>query len=157
MNEKFVKLNEQKIVTLNQLTNNQTNNVMSEVTRKFQIASFGVWNCDYPSKIPNNALVKPKFYDDNGERLIFSNIYLVLIDRNEIINLNASTFVKGIGFDPNQKTMIWGVCNEGKSVAIYPVEKFALLTEKDTEFNFKMKMVNSLVFEKLSTDQIFAL
>lgn len=101
----------------------QSQSVSSQTLRIFQVASFGVYNCDSPMSYPNGGVVNALFTDEQGKQLTcHSNVYLVEKGRDALFTYykNPETTFR---FNPGAKNLIWTVSN-GKLFSLMP-DQFA--------------------------------
>lgn len=102
-----------------------------EVTRTFQMAKFGVWNCDQP-KLTKAIPIYASFKSKNGKELKPESLTIVYKNFNGIFCNPSSSTIRLI---PKAKTMIWGV--QGND--------FMYLTYNDFE-NYIIKENKNLTF-----------
>jgi len=108
-----------------------------QVTRAFNITSFGTWNCDSPIPRPRGKSVAATFTDQNGNPLLFSAVYLVQVNRNAMFACPEGMFNK-IKFNPSERNVIWGVTHDNH-LAIFPADRFSEI--KGKSFTFKMEVI----------------
>ncbi len=150
-------LNNQRRIDLNKRAVNLSTVVENRITRTFQIANFGIWNSDCPQKLPTEAIVKANFVDDNGNKMQFGTMYLVLKQRNEVISMSAKTIKEGIHFNPKEECMLWAVTSDRKNVAIVKSEQLNAIKDTDKSFTFEVNLISSSQFVSYSTATIFNL
>ena len=155
MTKRVQKLAELRIVALNSRHVRLSQVIENTVTRRFQIENFGVWNSDCAQKIPREAIVEAKFVDETGTPLMFHKMYLVLKDRNMVVMLYPEVFRNGIPYNPDEDCMLWAVTPDLKNVAVFNTSQFKSINKSHKTHTFKMKLVDSEVFDKYSVEAIF--
>jgi hypothetical protein len=92
------------------------------VYRTFQVADFGIWNCDCPNRLPAGATVIAKLQDaKTKEALNIQYCYLVEKGRNAMFTYYP-TSLNGFKFDPTKENMIWAITNDLKVAVMKPAE-----------------------------------
>jgi hypothetical protein len=101
----------------------QSQTVSSQTLRVFQVASFGVYNCDSPMSYPNGGVVNALFTDEQGKQLTCnSNVYLVEKGRDALFTYYKNPEA-AFRFNPGAKNLIWTV-SDGKLFTLMP-DQFA--------------------------------
>jgi hypothetical protein len=155
---RIIKLNEKKIVALNIWSANQSVKVENQITRNFQIEKFGIWNSDYPRKQPAEAVVQGNFMNGkSGGEIKLRTIFLVLKSENQVISIPARQAKRGVRFKPSEEYMLWGVAADGKMQLFFSVPQFKSILKSTENYRFNMKLIDSKVFAKYTTENIFEL
>lgn len=101
----------------------QSQNVSSQTLRVFQVASFGVYNCDSPMNYPTGGVVNALFTDEQGKQLTCnSNVYLVEKGRDALFTYYKNPEAT-FRFNPGSTNLIWTVSN-GQLYTLMP-DQFA--------------------------------
>lgn len=94
------------------------------IFRTFQIADFGIWNCDNPNRLPPGVVVVAQLKDANTkENLKIQTCYLVEKGRNAIFTYYPDRLHQ-FRFNPAKENMVWVVTSDLK-VAIIKPEQFS--------------------------------
>lgn len=119
------------------------NSTKSLVTRAFTVSKFGVWNCDKPMDYPRGEKVVAKFFDESGEQMPLTSVYLCERDSKMMYTYNANDLHK-FRYNPAEKNIIWGMTTDGK-LAYGLEETFAAENRKGKEMIFKLNVVNEKI------------
>jgi len=106
---------------------------MQKATRAFAITRLGTWNCDSPVPRPRGTTVNASYTDEDGNELVFDNVYLVQPKRNSMFPCN-----RHIAFNPKQENVLLAVTSDNR-LAIFSADRFRDI--KDGEYTFKMKVL----------------
>ncbi len=134
-------------------------NTVSKVTRVFEVDQFGFFNSDCPQNLPKGREIEPLFVDLKKitDTLCFTNIYLAELDKNTMYTIwgywgeqkegEEKVWVSPtISYNPNNKTVMWGVTSENKLAVFKPAqfEQLAKGGEVDLSMNISNKKVTDL-------------
>ena len=81
-----------------------------KVKRTFAINSFGVYNCDNPSKFPEGVSCYANLVNDKNVKLMCYDIFLVDRLKNALFSYNRNPITK-FSFNPNSTNILWTVDN----------------------------------------------
>lgn len=138
---------DKRINTVSQFNNevNFSSNLGFFVTRIFEINNFGIYNSDCPSRMPKGQLIAIEYLkkSDNLEKdtLKLKQLYLVEENKNTLYTLSVKS---SISYNPNNKSMLWGVTTDDKLV-IYKAKQFAKIP-------LNHKGIYNLEFEVIEKD-----
>jgi len=94
------------------------------VTRVFSIGKFGVYNSDFPQKMPKGQLLMVQYLKKSDipkkDTLKLKSLYLVEENNNALFSLSPS---ETLSFNPNNKSVLWGVTMDNK-LAIFKSDYF---------------------------------
>ncbi len=87
------------------------------VTRIFEINNFGIFNSDYPCRMPKGQMIAAEYIEKSEkvkkDTLILKQLYLVEENKNVMYTL----FTNGtLSYNPNNKCVLWGVTKDDKLV-----------------------------------------
>lgn len=150
----YAEINAMMGVNLNQ---SKVDEETYKIKRMFTVSNFGMWNSDCPQNMPRGQEVYPVFVniDKTDDTLTFENLYIAEYDKNalytyynswgnrKIMNDNGkmeNLFENPLfTFNPNNKTVVWFVTNNGKLAVIEPDElKKVIFTEGNTTVAMKL-------------------
>ena len=106
---------------------------MQKAIRAFAITQFGSWNCDSPVPRPRGTTVSASFTDEDGNELVFGNVYLLQPRRNSMFPCNHY-----VAFNPNRENVLLGVTSDNR-LAVFSADRFKDI--KDGKYTFKMKVL----------------
>lgn len=111
------------------------------VFRTFQVASFGIWNCDQPNRMPQGALVAAKLKDaKTKEPLKIQTCYLVEKGRNAMFTYYP-TALNNFRFDPKRENLLWVVTNDLK-VAFIKSSDFSAAQKTSGEMTLELNVID---------------
>ena len=111
------------------------------VYRTFQVADFGIWNCDCPNRLPAGAGVVAKLKDAKTKNEIqIQTCYLVEKGRNVMFTYYPQS-LNNFKFDPTKENMIWAVTNDLK-VAIIKPEQFKAAQKANGEMQLELNVID---------------
>ena len=111
------------------------------VYRTFQVADFGIWNCDCPNRLPTGASVVAKLKDAKTKNEIqIQTCYLVEKGRNVMFTYYPQS-LNNFKFDPTKENMIWAVTNDLK-VAIIKPEQFKAAQKANGEMPLELNVID---------------
>ena len=119
------------------------------VTRVFSIGKFGVYNSDFPQKMPKGQLLMVEYLkkSDNPKKdtLKLKSLYLVEEDNNALFSLSPS---ETLSFNPNNKSVLWGVTMDNK-LAIFKSDYFDEIPRNyEGIYNLEFDLVEKDLFTK---------
>ena len=93
--------------------------IKQKILNRFQVTSFGVWNCDRPLP-PYIHTLKGEFIDEKESDLHQNVAFLVDKSQNTVVRFYAT---KGadVKFNQNSEKMMWIVTEDNK-IALYKKE-----------------------------------
>ena len=92
--------------------------------RTFQVADFGIWNCDNPNRLPQGAVVVAQLKDaKTKQNLKIQTCYLVEKGRNAMFTYYPDR-LNQFRFNPDKENIVWVVTSDLK-VAIIKPEQFS--------------------------------
>lgn len=92
--------------------------------RTFQVADFGIWNCDNPNRLPQGAVVVAQLKDaKTKQNLKIQSCYLVEKGRNAMFTYYPDR-LNQFRFNPDKENIVWVVTSDLK-VAIIKPEQFS--------------------------------
>jgi hypothetical protein len=111
------------------------------VYRTFQVASFGIWNCDCPARLPQGACVVANLTDAKTKReLKVQTCYLVEKGRNAMFTYYPES-LKYFRYNPNKENIIWAVTNDLK-VAFIRTNDFKAAKAKGGELQLELNVID---------------
>ncbi len=111
----------------------------AKVLNRFQVRSFGIWNCDRP--LPPYIYAKNGTFENQKKDKYENNIaYIVDKNRNTIrrFYIDGKTTVQ---YDKNTDNLMWIVTRENR-IAVYRPEDFDKIKEQQGEHTFVMNLVD---------------
>jgi hypothetical protein len=121
--------------------------VLTKVTRTFQINGFGIINCDNPKVYPTEISVVASFITAESKNLKFSNIYLVDKNKNTVFTYSKESGMYGstkslskFGFNPESSNIVWSVLDE-KHIGIVSKEKLIGKFTNGEKKAFEMEVI----------------
>ncbi len=127
---------------------NNTNK--SVVYSVFSVQQFGIFNSDYPLKLPNARILQPVFAFENGKQIPATQYFLAEMGRN-----NLYTFKGGdkIQFDSEVSNLLVVLLNDG-SVGLFPASEFGKIPSHAREYKFVLEKVET---SELSSKKILSM
>lgn len=111
------------------------------VYRTFQVADFGIWNCDCPSRLPSGMSVIAKLEDSKTKKALdIQSCYLVEKGRNVMFSYYPQT-LRNFKFDPSKENMVWVVTNDLKVAVIKP-EQFKASKKVGGEMELELNVID---------------
>lgn len=88
-----------------------------EITRQFRINGFGIYNCDDPSIIRPETIIKDLIVLKNGaeNRISENQYYVVDLQRNALITIYGKP-----RYYKNKETLLWAIINNSELVIVHP-------------------------------------
>ena len=127
--------------------------VNKKIYREFEINKFGVWNSDKPELLPNEQTTMPRFVDNQQQEINVERFLLVMLDKNMVVNFNASDFAQGLPYNPGENYTLWTVIYEKNAVGIVSNRQFQNINNKPST-TFKMELISYEEFKQLSTQEL---
>lgn len=118
--------------------------VKREVLNRFNVTSFGIWNCDRP--LPAYAsMLEGKFTDQHDAKYEGLTAFRADKSRNTVAKFVVSDGID-VQYNNNSDNLMWFVTDDNK-IAVYRPQKFKQIKKKRGQFTFVMdleeKEVNS--------------
>jgi hypothetical protein len=110
-----------------------------KVMRMFAVNSFGVYNCDKPSLYPQGVSCSANLTNDNNNKLMCYDAYLVDRKINGLFNYTKNPITK-FSFNPQSTNLLWAVDN-GVLYWLKP-EQFNDIKNSEGVCNLKMNRVD---------------
>ncbi len=135
-------------------------NLSASPIRVFRIMGFGIWNCDFPSKVPNPVVSKLRLADQNGTILDAPRmqVYVVDIKRNMLYGhrVQHAEIAARYNNEDEPKNMLWATL--GDRVYYYSADDFNTL-EVGNAFTktIQLNQMSAKSFVNLTDDEIFNL
>ena len=111
--------------------------IKRDVVNRFQVTSFGIWNCDRPLP-PNVGSLKGKFVDQHATEYNGPTAFIVDKNRNSIAKFNASEGVT-VQYNTNADNLMWLVTRDNK-LAVYRPEEFKKINKRLGKHTFVMNL-----------------
>lgn len=109
--------------------------------RTFQVADFGIWNCDNPNRLPVGAMVVAQLKDaKTKENLKVLACYLVEKDRNALFTYYPDR-LNQFRFNPAKENMVWVVTNDLK-IAIIKPEQFSAAQKTNGTMPLELNIID---------------
>ena len=107
------------------------------IYRTFTIKKFGIWNCDKPLNMPQEAIVDATYLTQDGKEIRIASVFLVEKGRNALYTLYNG---KKVYFNPeNENTLI--IITKDNTIGVFSKEQFKALDKETKKFTFKLKMI----------------
>jgi len=114
--------------------------IKHKVVNRFQVSSFGIWNCDRPLP-PFLARVNGKFMDQNKKTFKKNTIYLSDKKRNTIATFYSGQNNNNITYDRTSENIMWLVTEENK-LAVFKADDFKEIKKiQEGDVTFVMNVV----------------
>ena len=111
--------------------------VERQVLNRFNVTSFGIWNCDRPLP-PFVSSLKGKFRDQHDLNYEGLTAFRVDKSRNTVARFVARDGID-VQFDNKSDNMMWFVTDENK-IAVYRPQAFKKIKKKKGNFTFVMDL-----------------
>ena len=98
----------------------------NNITRVFEISSFGIYNCDFPGYFKNPVSISVKLTDKAGNPIVFQLAYLVDVNRKFMHLYPRLVSGSKITYDPDEHTVLFGLMPDNR-IAVFNSENFAKL------------------------------
>lgn len=115
----------------------------ARVVNRFEINSFGIWNCDRPY-LPETNTVAESFVDDKDNVYSSHTAYLVDKNKNTLVRFFATKGSK-LPLDKNSNQMIWLLTAENQLAVFRPEDIDALHLESNRESHFVLNVVDQAI------------
>ena len=111
------------------------------VYRSFQVANFGVWNCDCPSRLPNGANVIAKLKNaQSKDNLDIQYCYLVEKGRNAMFTYYPGS-LNSFKFNPDKENIVWAVTSDLK-VAVIKADAFKAASKRSGQMELELNVID---------------
>lgn len=121
----------------------QTSEAISrKIMRTFIVDKFGIYNCDFPQKLPQGMIINANFADESGNPILVSQIHLADIGSNTLYTYFSSSF-NNFKLNPDATCVIWGVTMDG-NLAVYEHDRYKRIPRKAKALTFTMTIHSEL-------------
>ncbi len=112
------------------------------VYRTFMVNSFGIWNCDCPSRLPMEASVVATIMDAKTKKpLQIQTCYLVEKGRNMMYTYTPGS-LGNFRFNPGAENMVWAVTSDLK-VAVMKPEQFKAAMGGGKQMQLELNVIDN--------------
>lgn len=119
-----------------------TNDTGAKLRRAFQIASFGLFNCDCPANLPEGALFVADFSAEDSDSLNHHQAYLVEKNTKRLFTYYESAYSK-FQCNPASENMIVVLTDSNQIYTCDNSEFKGVRNGKQHEFSLELKEVNT--------------
>jgi len=127
--------------------------VNKKIYREFEINKFGVWNSDRPQLLPSEQKTTPRFVDNQQQEINVDRAFLVMLDKNTVINFYAADLANGLPYNPGENYTLWTVIPEKNAVGIVSNKQFQTINNQSST-TLNMELISYEDFKKLSTQEL---
>ena len=127
--------------------------VNKKIYREFEINKFGVWNSDRPQLLPSEQKTTPRFVDNQQQEINVDRAFLVMLDKNTVINFYAADLANGLPYNSGENYTLWTLIPEKNAVGIVSNKQFQNIN-KQPATTFNMELISYEEFKQLSTQEL---
>jgi hypothetical protein len=118
-----------------------TANIENGIENYFTVKSFGVWNSDCPSMLPQGAEFAAFFTDNKKDDLSNFDVFMIEKGKNALYIYHPG---HPFCYDPNRENFAWCV-NQNKEVAVLSPEEFQKIKERSGDRTFMMQVMDKKI------------